>query len=233
MISALELKTKIEDLDKKTSLLKFIIRFGVIPALIAFPITYVLNPNIDPVVRNSPLLLGFGFFAFIAMFLTFAIGGLVMIHLAISSYLAYRRFNATSILVDDFVPRELAKRIDVHIFERLRTKFEPIFDEIKAGLRHEISESKKEVIKELKTEIQTIKDQALEREKQDMFVIQQQWKIIVKKDVEIDVLKKRVDVLEKKESEREQKISKKAHVNNNIENTKSLDDSNKIEFLDE
>lgn len=39
--------------------------------------------------------------------------------------------------------------------------------------------------------------------------------------------------LKSKKSEKDQIISKKANVSNNTENTKTLDDSNKIEFLDE
>jgi len=50
---------------------------------------------------------------------------------------------------------------------------------------------------------------------------------------ELDRTKQDVEELKRKESEREQKIIKNAHANNNTENTKSLDDSNKIEFLDE
>jgi hypothetical protein len=210
MISALELKNKIEDLDKKTSLLKFIIRFGIIPALIAFPLNYVLNPNIDPVVRSSPLLLGFGFFAFTAMFLTFAIGGLIMIHLSIVSYLAYRRFNANSVLMDDFVPRELAKRIDFHIFERLRAKFEPIFEEIKAGLRYEFSQSRKESDKlfmdeyrKVNLELQTERDLRKQEQARNNQL-----------ETKITKLESRIEILEKDKSEKDQIINEKTQTQN-------------------
>lgn len=139
-----QIKNHLDDFDKHYPIHKLVLYFGLLPTAIFFPINLFFNPNVSPIVKDSPLFLGFGVLAFIAMFLVLSVGSLFVIRFAIDGYLAYGRFNANSMLVNDQAPREFSRRTEKYLFEGLRNRFIPIFDEIKAGLRHEFKEDRKE-----------------------------------------------------------------------------------------
>lgn len=228
-MNAIQIKNHLDDFDKHYPFRKLFLLFGILPTAIFFPINFFFNPNINPIVKDSPIILGFGVLAFIAMFLVLSIGGLFLVRMSVEGYLAYGRFNANSMLVNDQAPREFSRRTEKYLFDGLRSRFEPIFEEIKVGLRREFNENRKESdklfmdeYKKVNLELQTERD----LRKQEQIKNNQL-------ETKITNLELKVKSLEDWKSEQEQKISKKAHTQNNTENTKSLDDSNKIEFLDE
>lgn len=91
-------------------------------------------------------------------------------------------------------------------------------DEAKAGLEHKISGTEN-LISELAKRF-NVKSLATD------------WRVS-KLERKVQSLETQLEEYKRKESEREQTISKKSLASNNTENTKTLDDSNKIEFLDE
>lgn len=129
-MNVIQIKNHIDDFDKHYPFRKLVLLFGLLPTAIFFPINFFFNPNVNPIVKNSPFLIGEGFLAFIAMFLVLSIGGLFVIRIAIDGYLAYGRFNARSMLADDQAPREFSRRSKKHIISDLRSELEPRFEEL-------------------------------------------------------------------------------------------------------
>lgn len=158
MISALELKNKLESFDKNTPLLNYNIWFGFLPAIILFPLYLISSTNhTESSIIHSPFLFGFGFAGFFVMCLVFSTASLMITYWALGRYIAakdvVRRFNVNGILQDDFVIRRMAKGLDVFLFNRLWSRFmlllDWIFEEIKQGLRYEIEQSKKEILEKV------------------------------------------------------------------------------------
>lgn len=177
MISALDLKNKLESFDKNTPLLNYNVLFGFLPAIILFPLYLILSTTrTESAIIHSPIMFGAGLFGFFIMSLVFSTGSLLIIYLALGRYIAakdtVRRFNVNGILQDDFIIRKMAKGLDVFLFNRLWSRFmlliDWIFEEIKQGLRYEISQTNIRVDK--------VEKESFTREQELNFAFQQQGK---------------------------------------------------------
>ncbi len=171
-MNALELKQKLKESDNHKTLLK-IFGLSILVSLIIFPINYWFNPNIDPVVTEYPILLAFGFVAFVVMFALLIVGGLVSIMLLLDSYLlvsprvldSYGRFNAHSVLRDSEITNRMANGIH-QTLKRLRLDdFTFQIDETRKGLQYQIDELKENDVR---------KDRHIARQNQEIFELKSQ-----------------------------------------------------------
>lgn len=150
-MNALELKQKIKSWDNNKAFFK-VVALSVLITAVFFPFNLWLNPAVDPVVYEHPILLGFGFVAITLMFLVFFVGGIVFTMILLDSYLflspkvldSYGRFNAHSVLRDSEVTNKMATGIHKTL-KRLRLDdFTFQIDEVKKGLLFEINELKQD-----------------------------------------------------------------------------------------
>ncbi|MEM3062433.1 MAG: hypothetical protein QW303_02655 [Nitrososphaerota archaeon] len=152
-MTLLEIQNKVQMRVKKEPFWKLLIVFGLIPSAVILSFTYVYSPNVDPLVRNSPLLMSFMLFALTITCFMFFLFGLVAFLIGIDGYLYIRtktldrlaKFNANSIIRDDYVSRKMAKQIFKYLVNLIEAKIISVIDEVKAGLEYQISELKKEL----------------------------------------------------------------------------------------
>jgi len=130
MITALELKNKLERFDKNTPLIDYNVWFGFLPAIILFPLFVILNnAHTESFILNSPFLLGFGFAGIFISSLVLVTGGLLITHFSLSRYIAIksgiRRFNANSLLEDDSLAHGISSKI--WEFLKIHRKHDPLY----------------------------------------------------------------------------------------------------------
>lgn len=203
MITALELKTKLENIEK-FRFRKFFTIFGILPSLFTFPMNYFFNySHIDPVVRSSPIMLGFGFLAFIMVCLVLSVSGLIALHFSINRYLsttpkildAVGRFNINTILRDGYVLREMAKGIHKYLKEFRKEDFELQIQEVKdknEADKKELKNNIDEIKNDFMPEFQKVNLALYEEKHKNKILMQNLEKVTkesLKKDEEIKRLK--------------------------------------------
>lgn len=157
MISALELKNKLESFDKNTPLLNYNVLFGFLPAIILFPLYLILSTNrTESAIIHSPFMFGVGLFGFFIMCLVFSTGSLMITYLALGRYIAakdaIRRFNVNGILQDELIFRKMANGIWEYI--KLHRKHDALYqadlEAIRTEVRKEIDEVKTDYMRQFR-----------------------------------------------------------------------------------
>ena len=157
-MNASELKQKLNGLDNNKDFYKTII-ISLLITTIFFPLNLWLNPDVDPIIYEEPILLGFGFLAITLMFLVFFVGGIVFTIFLLDGYLflnpkfldSIGKFNSSTIWRDDSFLDKMSYGIHTRVLKQSKKYTDPKIEELEhTNLRQqkEIDELKNNQINE-------------------------------------------------------------------------------------
>ena len=157
-MNASELKQKLNGLDNNKDFYKTII-ISLLITTIFFPLNLWLNPDVDPIIYEEPILLGFGFLAITLTFLVFFVGAIVFTIFLLDGYLflnpkfldSIGKFNSSTIWRDDSFLDKMSYGIHTRVLEQSKKYTDPKIEELEhTNLRQqkEIDELKNNQINE-------------------------------------------------------------------------------------
>ena len=157
-MNASELKQKLNGLDNNKDFYKTII-ISLLITTIFFPLNLWLNPDVDPIIYEEPILLGFGFLAITLTFLVFFVGGIVFTIFLLDGYLflnpkfldSIGKFNSSTIWRDDSFLDKMSYGIHTRVLKQSKKYTDPKIEELEhTNLRQqkEIDELKNNQINE-------------------------------------------------------------------------------------
>ena len=157
-MNASELKQKLNGLDNNKDFYKTII-ISLLITTIFFPLNLWLNPDVDPIIYEEPILLGFGFLAITLTFLVFFVGAIVFTIFLLDGYLflnpkfldSIGKFNSSTIWRDDSFLDKMSYGIHTRVLKQSKKYTDPKIEELEhTNLRQqkEIDELKNNQINE-------------------------------------------------------------------------------------